>query len=262
VEKSKRWSRTKFPPEVIERGRAEVARQAGDSSQIGRTVHMGSESWRFDTDPEFYAEYRRSNVDGASYYLTGSDWAFQLYLERSTEADYTSVTVTTPDRESIAAIFNIFEEAAPSARLDDPSPAAPVIFVGHGRSEQWRDLKDHLQDQHGYEVEAYEVGARAGHGIRDILEAMLTRSSFAVLVLTGEDEDTEGRLHARDNVIHETGLFQGRLGWPKAIVLLENGAVEFSNIHGIEQIRFDRGNIRATFGDVLATLRREFGPTE
>lgn len=89
---------------------------------------------------------------------------------------------------------------------------------------------------------------------------MLERSSFALLVLTGEDEDAKGQFHARDNVIHETGLFQGRLGWPRAVVLLEDGAVEFSNIQGIQQIRFTRGNIRAAFGDILATLRREFGP--
>jgi hypothetical protein len=44
------------------------------------------------------------------------------------------------------------------------------------------------------------------------------------------------------------------------IVLLEEGAKKFSNIAGIHQIRFSKGNIRETFGDVLATLRREFPP--
>jgi hypothetical protein len=33
----------------------------------------------------------------------------------------------------------------------------------------------------------------------------------------------------------------------------------FSNIEGIRQIRFSKGNIRESFGDVLATPRREFG---
>jgi predicted nucleotide-binding protein len=54
------------------------------------------------------------------------------------------------------------------------------------------------------------------------------------------------------------GLFQGRLGFTKAIVLLEEGTEEFSNIHGVQQIRFPRGGIRQTFGDVLGVLRREF----
>ncbi len=119
-------------------------------------------------------------------------------------------------------------------------------------------MKDHLHDKHGYDIETYEIGARAGHAVRDILQDMLIRSSFAILVMTGEDETQDGKLRARPNVIHEIGLFQGRLGFNRAIVVLEKGTEEFSNIQGIEQIRFDKGNIKETFGDVLAVLRREF----
>jgi predicted nucleotide-binding protein len=58
-------------------------------------------------------------------------------------------------------------------------------------------------------------------------------------------------------VIHEVGLFQGRLGFAKAIVLLEEGCTEFSNIHGLGQIRFPKGNVRAIFEDVRSVLERE-----
>jgi predicted nucleotide-binding protein len=142
----------------------------------------------------------------------------------------------------------------PPKKIVVPKPPS-VIFIGHGRSSLWRDLKDHLQDQHGHKVVAYEVGSRAGHTIRDILEDMLKQSSCAFLVLTGEDETIDGKLLARQNVIHETGLFQGRLGFSRAIVLLEEGTDEFSNLAGTQQIRFKMGNIRETFGDVLAVLR-------
>ena len=121
----------------------------------------------------------------------------------------------------------------------------------------WRDLKDHLKDKHHYNVETFESGVRAGHETRDVLESMLNRSSFALLVLTKEDETHDGKMRARQNVIHETGLFQGKLGFARAIVLLENGTEEFSNINGIQQIRFD--SIDQTFGDILAILKREFG---
>jgi predicted nucleotide-binding protein len=87
---------------------------------------------------------------------------------------------------------------------------------------------------------------------------MLSKTSIAFLVLTGEDRDADGEWHARENVIHETGLFQGRLGFSRAIVLLEKGTVEFSNIHGIDQVRFSKDNIKEVFGDVLAVIRREF----
>ena len=157
--------------------------------------------------------------------------------------------------------MNIFTAAEKDAYIPPKDEYAEnpdaTIFIGHGRNLAWRDLKDHLTDLHGYKVEAYESGARAGHTIRD--NSHLTKSSsFAVLVMTAEDEQSDGTLHARQNVVHEIGLFQGSLGFDRAIVLLENGTTEFSNLHGIQQLRFDKGRIRETFGDVLATLRREF----
>ncbi|AKF09457.1 hypothetical protein DB32_006606 [Sandaracinus amylolyticus] len=58
-------------------------------------------------------------------------------------------------------------------------------------------------------------------------------------------------------MIHEVGLFQGRLGFERAIVLLEEGCEEFSNISGITQIRFPQGNVKAQFEEVRRVLERE-----
>ena len=62
--------------------------------------------------------------------------------------------------------------------------------------------------------------------------------------MTAEDATAEGDVRARQNVVHEIGLFQGRLGFTRGIVLFEEGAEEFSNINGIDQIRFKKDNIR------------------
>src|SRR5207245_7946870 len=102
------------------------------------------------------------------------------------------------------------------------------------------------------------VSSKRRHTKCDILEEMMKKSSVALLVLTGEDETADNKLLARQNVVHETGLFQGKLGFSRAIVLKEEGTEEFSNLAGIQQIRFSKGNIKETFGEVLAVLRREF----
>jgi predicted nucleotide-binding protein len=86
---------------------------------------------------------------------------------------------------------------------------------------------------------------------------MLDAAAMAFLVLTAEDELADGTTVARQNVVHEAGLFQGRLGFTKAIILLEEGCAEFSNIHGIGQIRFPKGKISAAFEDVRRVLERE-----
>jgi len=76
---------------------------------------------------------------------------------------------------------------------------------------------------------------------------MLESAAFAFLIMTREDEHADGSLHARLNVVHEAGLFQGRLGFKRAIILLEDGCEEFSNIYGLGQIRFPIGNISAQY---------------
>ena len=86
---------------------------------------------------------------------------------------------------------------------------------------------------------------------------MLEQSRFAFLLMTAEDENTDGKLQARMNVIHEVGLFQGRLGFERAIVILEEGCEEFSNIQGLGQIRFPKENISASFQEIREVLERE-----
>ena len=191
-----------------------------------------------------------------SVYAIGDVQSISFSLSIIGATHGTIVAVRAKDRSEIEAVQSAFENAPSEDRISlGESEPKPVVFIGHGRSLLWRELKDHLQDMHGYSVEAYEVGARAGHSIRDILDSMLDNSSFAFLVMTAEDEMSDGTYQPRMNVVHELGLFQGRLGWPRGIMLLEKGAEDFSNMAGIHQLRFSQGNIKEIFGDVLATLR-------
>ncbi len=131
------------------------------------------------------------------------------------------------------------------------------VFLGHGRSPLWRELKDFIDGRLGLPVDEFNSMPVAGVTTTARLAELLDAAAFAFLIMTAEDQAADGTLHARENVVHEVGLFQGRLGFAKAIVLLEEGCTEFSNIHGLGQIRFPRHNIRAIFEDVRAVLERE-----
>lgn len=223
------------------------------------------ETWSHDSIDEFLIDYvkcERANI----YSIGRGDRDLQITLGKGIFPGTieTSVGVSDPDRATIATIFSMFDDAESEATVPLPplppkETVIPRVFIGHGHSGLWRDLKDHLHEKHGVIVQAYETAARAGHTIRDILSDLADASDFALLVLTAEDESADGSIRARQNVIHETGLFQGRLGFNKAIVLMEEGVDEFSNLAGIQQIRFAKGNIKETYGEVIATLRREFG---
>jgi predicted nucleotide-binding protein len=131
------------------------------------------------------------------------------------------------------------------------------VFIGHGRSSAWLELKIYVQDKLGLPCDDFNRQATAGITTVSRLSTMLGDAGFAFLVLTAEDEQKDDRMHARQNVVHEAGLFQGKLGFEKAIVMLENGCEEFSNIHGLGQIRFDKGKISGCFHEVSDTLKRE-----
>jgi predicted nucleotide-binding protein len=131
------------------------------------------------------------------------------------------------------------------------------IFIGHGRSHVWRVLKDFLQDQLHQEWDEFNREPTAGYTTVERLKTMLDDASFAFLVMTAEDEHADKTVHARENVIHEAGLFQGRLGFPKAIILLEEGCEAFSNVAGLTHISFPKGNIEAVFEKVRQVLYRE-----
>jgi hypothetical protein len=131
------------------------------------------------------------------------------------------------------------------------------IFIGHGRSPLWRELKDFLADRLKLPWEEFNREAVAGITTSERLGTMLEQAAFAFLIMTAEEEYMDSTIHARPNVIHEVGLFQGRLGPRRAIVMVEEGCAEFSNITGLSQIRFPRGYISASFEEVRQVLERE-----
>lgn len=265
--KEKRYDRVIFTPEVIRGAISTLIKALPEKHKTLRfenfSIDFSKEKWSYDDEEEFFSDYLKE-FKTATFTKNFDIAAISLTVYRSFAEPETEVSIKMPARADVEKVFNALEPHVEKCRLPEPPPPKKKdrprvkVFIGHGRNPQWRDLKDHLHEKHGLDVEAYELGARAGLTIRDVLDDMLTSSSFAILVLTGEDLDAAGHLHARENVIHELGLFQGRLGWRKAIALLEDGVTEFSNIHGLNQVRFTKGDIREIFGEVLATIKREF----
>ena len=137
------------------------------------------------------------------------------------------------------------------------NPGGTRVFLGHGHSPAWRELQDFLQIRLGLSTDEFNRVSAAGLPTSERLSTMMGTAGIAFLIMTGEDEQAHGSLRARENVVHEAGLFQGRLGFGKAIVLLEEGCKEFSNIAGLGHIPFPNNNIAAAFEEVRKVLERE-----
>lgn len=148
-------------------------------------------------------------------------------------------------------------EASQHGRGQEPAVAGENVFIGHGQSALWRVLKEFVSERLQLPWDEFNRVPVAGVTNVARLSEMLDNAGIAFLVLTAEDETADGTERARQNVVHEAGLFQGRLGFSRAIVVLENGCEEFSNIQGLGQIRFSKGDITASFEEVRRVLERE-----
>ena len=253
--KRKTYYKCKFSIEIIKSAHDTFLSFLNNKEAIGNptslNVEKNNEEWDYDSLEEFLVACK----DSDRFRLDHMEQKKRIII--SGNKDYVYVLVSSDQRSEIEKIFEIFERKLDESIIKIEKQAIK-IFIGHGQNNLWKDLKDHLHEKHGFDVVAYEIGPRAGLSIKEVLEKMLEESSIAFLVLTAEDIDTQGVAHARENVIHELGLFQGKVGFTKAIAMLEKGVNEFSNIFGVNQIRFSEGNIQESFGEVLAVIKREF----
>lgn len=155
------------------------------------------------------------------------------------------------------------EPAPPQPAATEPAqppqatPTEHCVFIGHGRNVLWARLQIFLENDLGLKTINYESESRVGDSIVSIIESMLSQATFAVLVLTAEDETNLGEKRARQNVIHEAGLFQGRLGFRKTVLLRQEGVEEFSNVAGLQYISFSGDRIDQTFWELQRVLKRE-----
>jgi len=131
------------------------------------------------------------------------------------------------------------------------------VFIGHGRNPLWARLQLFLENDLNLVTVNYESESRVGDSIVPVLEKMLSQATFAVLILTAEDETAVGGKRARQNVIHEAGLFQGKLGFRKAILLRQEGLEDFTNVAGLQYIGFSGDRIDQTFYELQRVLKRE-----
>jgi len=135
------------------------------------------------------------------------------------------------------------------------------VVIGHGRSPVWRELKEWLRDN--YELKVHEFNSQSVVGLtnKERLQSLVDVGDVALLVMTAEDEAGDGGVRARQNVVHEVGLFQGALGFENAVILLEEDCDEFSNIAGLGQIRYASGKIEDAFEPLRKYLKERHSLT-
>jgi hypothetical protein len=75
------------------------------------------------------------------------------------------------------------------------------IFIGHGRSMVWRELKDLIEERLHLPVDEFNSIPVAGITTTARLSELLDAAAIAFLVMTAEDEQIDGKIRARENVV-------------------------------------------------------------
>ena len=101
-----------------------------------------------------------------------------------------------------------------------------------------------------------EVESRVNCYPLDVLADMLDRAAFAILLLTGEDPTPKSGMRARQNVVHELGLFRGRLGFDKVVLIRDIDIEPPTNIDGWQSVILRRDNIPETLRELEAAMRK------
>ena len=175
----------------------------------------------------------------------------------------TTVEIGTGDESKDNTVLKVFLEELDQYDLGYNSRKEKFpIFIGYGHSDAWEKLKDHLREKHNYcNIISYERDGPMGATTTKTLNQMKKDSSIAILVHSADVRLKTGDMQARQNVAHETGLFQNYLGAERTLIVRERSCREDSNILGVNQIIYDENNIASKFGDIVAAINKIFEKT-
>lgn len=128
------------------------------------------------------------------------------------------------------------------------------IFLSHGHNEFLKlKLKDFLNTRLGQSPIILAEQPSLGFTVVEKLERVSEMCCFAVILMTKDDQQVDGGVRARQNVIHDIGFFQGKYGRKNVVLLAERGIELFTNISGIIRIEFEAQH----FEECYEPLRNE-----
>jgi predicted nucleotide-binding protein len=147
----------------------------------------------------------------------------------------------------IRDINQLFEIRA-NSELEQPKVEAQRrVFITHGNTDEWRKVQPFIEKDVKLATMELAQEYNGGQTIIEKLFANGDKCDSAVIVMTGDDVGGDGKPHARENVMHEIGFFQGRYGRGRVIVLHEEGVNIPSNLFGVIYSAFPKGTVEACF---------------
>ncbi len=132
-----------------------------------------------------------------------------------------------------------------------------AVFISHGRSPSplWREVQQFLEQDLGIETLEQGRGSTPGRSTVEKLTEASNLCHRAIVVVTVDDTSSFGEHRSRENVMHEIGFLQAKLGFDRLVILHEEGALGPHYLADFVNISFPKGNVRAAMIDLERELR-------
>jgi sugar/nucleoside kinase (ribokinase family) len=143
-------------------------------------------------------------------------------------------------------------EAAPVAAVPPGG-----VFIVHDESPHLQTVKEFLT--HACRLPVYELSSLRlnGANVTESMREHVARCSFAVCLLSTRKTMVGKQAQTDQNIVYQAGLFQGRYGFGRVALLVEEGCDTFSNIAGLIRMDFPYGQVDSTFIELERMLKRE-----
>lgn len=131
------------------------------------------------------------------------------------------------------------------------------VLVVHDAHPQLPDIRDFIEDRCGLLFHELNSTSMTEHDAESAMKESLDRCCFAVCLLSARDHAQNGQHRTDQDTVHRAGLLQGRYGFGRVAILIEDGCDTFSNIAGLIRLDFPAGRVQSTFLELERMLARE-----
>ena len=136
---------------------------------------------------------------------------------------------------------------------------AQIWIIHGGKSTVWQSLATFLVTDLELRYTEFNDPAAKRVFIQDRVETMVASSTLALAVMTAADVTECGERRARQNVVHEIGVAQGRLGFGRVIIMLQRGVETFSNMSGLVYVPFEPSKLAEALSDLRSHIVARLG---
>jgi predicted nucleotide-binding protein len=204
--------------------------------------------------PLSYSEAQAILTTARAVYLLGTNWTkfddatkrshLKDILSRESDDVLIGLAEFLPEDKQISVAAKLPANSRSTAEPDHATDGQIFVVHGHAPGVLHETVRV-LERGTGREILVLREQAHAGRTILEQFEEHAAHTSYAVVLLTGDDEggiraSNNMNPRGRQNVIFELGFFFGKLGRRRVAVLLEENVEKPSDIDGIIYINLDQ----------------------